>query len=279
MTAKITAQLVENATAKVLADASPRGHLGASQLGDSCRRKVWYSFRWAQFEDFSGRMLRLFNRGHTEESRLIRWLEMAGFRVQDSDPATGKQFNFSDPDTLDHFRGSADGICDALPDCPNRPGPFLLEIKTCNDKNFRSVAAQGVMRAKPVHYAQMQIYMHFFNLPAGLYCAVNKNDDTLHFELVDAAPHIAARYRETAKDIVFSELPPPRESNSPAWWRCRFCPFSAICHENAAPLRNCRTCQHSRPAPQGQWTCALFGPIPDKTAQAAACVNYALRAM
>lgn len=58
-----------------------RSHLGASQIGEECKRKLWYVFRWCFQEQFSGRMLRLFNRGHREEERFIEWLEGIGAKV------------------------------------------------------------------------------------------------------------------------------------------------------------------------------------------------------
>jgi len=58
-----------------------RSHLGASQIGEECKRKLWYVFRWCFQEQFSGRMYRLFNRGHLEENRFIEWLEGIGAKV------------------------------------------------------------------------------------------------------------------------------------------------------------------------------------------------------
>lgn len=60
-----------------------RGHLGASAIGNRCSRQIWYGFRWAYEEKHTGRLLRLFNRGHEEESRFARWLRTAGVEVQD----------------------------------------------------------------------------------------------------------------------------------------------------------------------------------------------------
>lgn len=60
-----------------------RGHLGASAIGTRCARQAWYGFRWAYQERHTGRILRLFSRGHEEEDRFNRWLRMAGVEVQD----------------------------------------------------------------------------------------------------------------------------------------------------------------------------------------------------
>lgn len=59
-----------------------RNHLGGSLIGRPCLRELWYSFRWARKPSFAGRMLRLFERGHLEEFRFVKYLKMAGFEIQ-----------------------------------------------------------------------------------------------------------------------------------------------------------------------------------------------------
>lgn len=66
-------------------DGGHRTHLGASLIGDECKRKLWYVFRWVKKENFSGQMLRLFNRGHKEEFRFLEWLEGMGCKVWTDD--------------------------------------------------------------------------------------------------------------------------------------------------------------------------------------------------
>lgn len=60
-----------------------RNHLGASELGEPCWRKLWYSFRWVKEEKFDGRMLRLFNVGHSAEPRFVSYLKGIGFEVKE----------------------------------------------------------------------------------------------------------------------------------------------------------------------------------------------------
>src|SRR5665213_1060398 len=71
-----------------------REHLGASIIGEECSRLLWYSFRWVKSPDFSGRMRRLFNRGHNEEEKIIHILFKLGFFVKEIDPETNKQYKF-----------------------------------------------------------------------------------------------------------------------------------------------------------------------------------------
>jgi len=86
-------------------DGGHRTHLGASLIGDECKRKLWYVFRWVKHDKMekegntpaenvanAGRLYRLFNRGHREEDRFIEWLEGIGVQVWADDLQNHKLF-------------------------------------------------------------------------------------------------------------------------------------------------------------------------------------------
>ena len=60
-----------------------RDHLGGSLIGRKCQRALWYTFRWAAREQFKGRMLRLFLRGHREEFEFVRYLRRVKINVRE----------------------------------------------------------------------------------------------------------------------------------------------------------------------------------------------------
>jgi len=60
-----------------------RPHLGGSMIGEKCERKLVYSFRWAKKPTHSGRVLRLFNRGHLEEFRFVAYLRRIGAELRE----------------------------------------------------------------------------------------------------------------------------------------------------------------------------------------------------
>lgn len=62
-------------------DEGPRPHLGASEIGHSCNKYLWLKFRWTFYKKHDGRMQRLLNRGHFEESRFVSYLEGIGCNV------------------------------------------------------------------------------------------------------------------------------------------------------------------------------------------------------
>lgn len=235
------------------ADDGIRTHLGASIIGGSCDRQLWYSFRWVEKAHPEPKMLRLWNRGHLEEARFYALLMTAGVQTWMNDPTTGKQFKVST--VGGHFGGSGDGVSYGVPDVP---GIYVLnEFKTHNDKSFQELVRKGVQDAKPAHYVQMNTYMKGMGLSWALYMAVNKNDDGLHAEVLSYNQQVADTYEQRAVYIIFSPAPPKGISNSPSWYECKFCDFKNVCHYNKAPARNCRTCKYAEII-NGGWACGHF---------------------
>lgn len=246
-----------------------RDHLGASIIGKSCARALWYDFRWATAVRHSGRLLRLFETGQLEEDRLVRNLRATGATVLDVDPETGRQFRVIAHGG--HFGGSLDALAYGLREAPKTW--HVVEFKTHAAKSFAELTAKGVVVAKPQHMAQMQIYMHLMGLTRALYMAVCKNTDALHIERIDADPAQAQRLLEKAGRIIFAQHPPARISEDPAWFECRFCTHHAVCHEGAAAAVNCRTCLHSTPV-EGGWHCARHDRALDAAMQRVGCSKH-----
>lgn len=241
-------------------DESPRRYLGASIIGKPCARQLWYDFRWVHFEDFDGRSLRLFETGHLEEPRMVQNLRDAGVEVYDVDESTGEQFGVIFHGG--HFRGHADGVALGIKDAPKTW--HLLEFKTHNEKSFSQLVKNGVATAKPMHFAQMQVYMAGMGLIRAYYLAKNKNTDELYGERLHFDKTVASDYIDRAERIIFANEPPLKISEKPNWYECKFCPYSDYCHGGATalpdpmPNANCRTCIHSTPQPNGGWLCELF---------------------
>lgn len=228
-----------------------RSHMGASTIGRECARELWYSFRWATAKRFDGRMLRLFNRGHMEEARFIALLLTIGCAVIQQDE-NGRQFRIEE--FGGHYGGSGDGMADGIPDLPAGVRA-LTEFKTHNDKSFKKLKEAGVREAKFEHFVQMQQYMRKMGLVVAVYFAVNKNDDELYAEIVPLDVNIADRYIHRAIEIIPLQQPPNKLSQSAGWFGCKFCDHRPVCHLGAPPERNCRTCEHSVPRPDGKWWC------------------------
>ena len=255
-----------------------RAHLGSSLIGRECSRELWYSFRWSTAKDFDGRMLRLFNRGHLEEPRMVALLQMIGCTVWQVDE-NGKQFRVSG--YKGHSGGSLDGVAIGIPDLPEGTA-CLTEFKTHGEKSFFKLLEKGVISAKWEHYIQMTDYMGKNGLGYALYMAVNKNTDELYAEIVTFDPMVYQRYLDRAKMIIDSTSVPPKLNNaSLGWYGCKFCDHSNLCHNpNSRPVKTCRSCEHSSVETGGRWICLLTkeGETLSEEKQLVGCPNYSFDA-
>jgi CRISPR/Cas system-associated exonuclease Cas4 (RecB family) len=234
-----------------------REYLGASEIGHECERYLWYSFRHCSAESISGRVYRLFETGDLEEVRLVRNLRDIGCEVHEVDE-NGEQFALSDH--AGHFSGHMDGCALGIPDAPKTW--HVLEFKTHNSKSFAHVSVNGVKTSKPVHYAQMQAYMHYTGMTRALYLAVNKETDEIHGERVRYDKEYAEALVEKARRIIVTNEAPPRPFSRKDYYVCRYCDARDICWgtpENALPIGkpHCRQCCHSDPCFDGyaRWWC------------------------
>jgi len=247
-----------------------RPHLGGSQIGAECERAIWYGFRWTTRVRHGGRLLRLFDRGQREEERIIAALRAIGVTALDIDPDTGRQWSMRDP--TGHAGGSMDGVALGLPEAPKTWAG--LEFKTHSIKSFGELAAKGVEKSKPMHWAQMHFYAGLSGLTRFLYVGVNKNDDDIYTEWVHIDPALSIRLIVKAERIIKSERPPVRISNDPAWFVCRFCDHKDTCHRQAMPERHCRSCLHSTPIADGKWRCERHGCQITTAEQKAGCEDH-----
>lgn len=238
------------------AEEGNRPHLGASLIGHACERYLWMTFRWVDSKKFPGRMLRLFETGQLAEARFTANLRRIGVEVHDTTP-DGKQWRVSD--LGGHFAGSMDGAGRGFPEAPKTWA--VLEYKTHNDKSFNDLVKNKVQKAKPQHYAQMQVYMGYTGMDRAMYMAVNKNTDELYTEWVHFDLAEFAKLKARAERVIKANEPPLRISNDPSWFVCKMCDFHEHCHGEKAPAVNCRTCAHATPIMDGdaRWTCEAHG--------------------
>lgn len=248
----------------------PRSHMGISTIGEPCDRKLWLKFRWAVSENFPGRMLRLFERGHREEAVIVEWLRSIGMEVKHV-VDDQKWVNFGS-----HVSGSADGIIyGCVPEAPEKA--HLLEMKTASEKSFKAMCKDGLEKANPTYYTQVQCYMLGLGLDRALFVMVNKNDDGIYTERVRLDKKFAQDAVARAQRIATSDRMPPPISTDPTWYQCSFCPAKSFCHESRRTTEvNCRTCLHSTATPEGKWTCARWGSEIPIDAQYAGCDSHAL---
>lgn len=233
-----------------------REHLGASVIGEKCRRKLFYIFRWVKLGNAPGRMRRLWNRGYREEPVIDNILSWMGFFVREIDPATDRQYKFSAVNG--HFGGSGDGIV-LLPWFRGDNDPrILVEKKTFAKKYFDALKNKGMKEATPKYWAQQCSYGKAFNLRYALFIAVCKDNDDIHYELNELDWNYAIELENKAKDIITATTPPEKISSDPNYFECKWCEFNTVCHWGELVDKNCRSCKMAVAVEKGEWFCSRF---------------------
>ena len=218
---------------------APRNYLGASRLGVACERALQYEYAGAPVDegrDFSGRILRVFEVGHSLEELAVRWLRLAGFELHNQ-KGDGGQFGFSVAGGK--IKGHVDGIITAAPASLNLSFPMLWECKTMADKHWKACVKSGVAVTKPVYAAQMATYQAYMDstIPGladnpALFTAINKDTQELWFELVPFDPALAQRMSDRAVKVILAteagELL-PRSFADPSHYECKYCSWQKRC--------------------------------------------------
>ncbi len=253
-----------------------RSHLGMSQIGRPCEREIWFSFRWAQQNNFDAATLKRFEDGHASELVAVRRLKMVpGIELHEVDP-NGAQFRFED--LGGHFSGSCDGAVLGILQAPKTW--HILEIKASEkwqdlDKAKKKVGEKAALADwNPTYYAQAALYMHYAGLERHYLVCVSPGARKWTSVRTEADPVHAEVLRAKAERIIFTDTAPNR-IGGPDSFACRWCDFAKLCHgAEVMAERNCRTCLHSTPERDGTWRCANFGHTLSKDDQVAGCPEH-----
>jgi hypothetical protein len=160
-----------------------RDYLGGSRIGEQCARRLAYEMTLTPVDDgkgFDGRLLRIFDAGHQFEDLTIRWLQAAGFDLR-TRARDGGQFGFSVAGG--RLRGHIDGAIVGGPDV-GIAWPALFEHKALKQSSWTDLVKRGLRQAKPIYFAQCQLYLAYMQLEVALFTAMNKDTQELYHEVV-----------------------------------------------------------------------------------------------
>lgn len=229
-----------------------RSHLGASAIGEECWRKLWYQFRWVKLQHAEGRMRRLWDRGHREEEIFEGFLLWAGFRKREIHEPFSK--------VNGHYGGTPD---DRWVIAWAQDFKLIVDYKTFAYDYFQKLKKEKLKVSNPKYYAQLCAYGAAFDVEWGMIFGVNKDNDEWYFELVKLDRNYAIELEKKATDIIYSENPPARINENPAFYVCKMCTtFNGICHSGEPIEKNCRSCVQAVPGEKASWICSKFGQIP-----------------
>lgn len=239
-----------------------RTYLGCSVIGHECDMHLFLSHRGLAKETREGRTYRLFERGRREESLFAKELGYAGVKVWDIETETGRQYSVSA--LGEHLGGHLDGLA-TLPENPNEI--ILVEFKTHANASFRKLVKHGMRKSKPMHYAQMQMYMALRGLTKGLYLAVDKDTDELYAEVVRFDREQAAADYRRVKSIITANSA-DKCASSESDYRCKMCALKDVCWNTNNSVvsidvnpccRNCRYATADIAHNGAKWVCEQDG--------------------
>lgn len=211
---------------------APRQYLGASRIGEDCERRLAYEFHMTEKDegaDFSGKTLRIFDMGHDGEERMAEYLRLAGFDLQTHTPE-GKQIGMSDAGG--RFKGHLDGVIHRGPKIAGLKYPCLWENKALGGTSWNVLQKNGLKKAKPVYYAQVQVYMGYHTLESCLFTALNRDTGEIYVELVALNARDCQTYIDRAVRIVKSANPEElgKAGKGLDDFKCKFCDYKKRCH-------------------------------------------------
>lgn len=230
-----TLQAVDREMERRAASQPRRSYLGASQIGEECERKLWYSIQpGIPRDDWNAQSLRRFEDGHRSEEVMINRLRMvAGIELHTVDER-GDQYGFTDLDGM--FQGHVDGLIRGLVQAES--APHVFEAKCVNEKKFAEflkvrakVGEKEALREWDyIYWAQAQVYMRYFDMNRH-YLVVMTAGARDHASCRTALdPDAADTLRDKAARIIRATEPPPRISERREFWKCKWCQFQEVCH-------------------------------------------------
>lgn len=222
-----------------------RKYLGPSAIGRDCQREVQYGYMGQPKDfDFQGKTLRIFDFGHKSEELMVDWMRTGGIILQDVNPKTGKQWEFTlNVGKEGKVSGHCDGIIKGIENWVQDGDiieeymhgfPCLWEAKSMKNSKFNEFKKKGVKQSHFGYYVQVQLYMAFMKLTDNLcwFTVVNKDTAEVWHEFVGYDAEVAQQYSDRAFEIITAtergELL-PRSFNDPSYFQCKWCDYRKTC--------------------------------------------------
>ena len=202
--------------------------LRASRIGTLCDRALFYSVAGAE-EMTTEKSQRIFEVGKVLEPVIVSWLRNDGWNVQRN------LFDSSNEGMSLRLEVNG-GTITAHPDCiisRDDSGFILADIKTMNDRSFRSLKRDGTVKSHPQYADQLTIYAqalrecgHYIEQLAIV--ALNKNNCEGYIDYFRFEPERYEVLKERAERI-FALDEAPKQGDRFQGWYCAYCGYSHLC--------------------------------------------------
>ena len=176
-----------------------------------CGRSVFFKFKNAPRAKMDARILRIFEHGeylHRNIFNILYRLKI-GVTTEVSIPAQAL------------VSGRADAII-----CVNNEN-YVLDIKSINSSIFRNLNAP-----KEENLYQIQLYLHYFNIPKGILLYIDKDQQELKEFIVDYDANLSDLLIKTFEELklkIEQDKVPQVLSDYPKNWQCSYCQFRQVC--------------------------------------------------
>jgi hypothetical protein len=263
---------------RALSEARRSRRLGASQIGQECERRLFYSFRWAVKEKHHAVTLARFEDGHHSEAVVADRLRMVPSVELHTHDENGNQFEYEA--CSGHFVAKLDGGIKGL--LQSLRTWHVWEHKCTNDSKFcelgRAIHKVGEKLAlkawDAVYYAQAVVSMDLAEMARHYLTVSLAGSRGMCSVRTDENPTFARILLNKASRIIFATQIPDKAFPATDY-RCKnLCPMYAVCHNGARADQNCRTCVNSEPVANGGWHCKKFDCPLDLETQDTGCVEY-----
>lgn len=200
----------------------PRTHLGLSQAGHPCKRRLWYQHHGYIGEQPEGRVLRLFRLGDMIEDAVIADLILAGIKHWGSQDEV--VFTQEGVRLVGHIDGKVLGLIEAPKTI------HLFECKSANKKKFEELLKKGSYAEwNEVYGWQVQFYMLGLKLRRAVVFVYCKDDSRLYMERIKLDREATIKKLRSVFEAITSPVEPDRKCPREDFYQAKFCPFQADC--------------------------------------------------
>ena len=200
--------------------------LRASKIGYPCNRNLWYSIHEAN-EVISEQSRRILQLGTVLEPVIINWLRNDGWNVR-RNPIDSSNEGISLSIEVEG------GSISAHPDCIISDNELIVaDIKTMNDRSFRSLKREGTIKAFPNYADQLTIYAKALsNIGISVnklaIVALNKNNCEGYIDFFNFEP-VRFEVLKNRAEFIFSCNEAPEQGDKFEDWCCDYCGFNHLC--------------------------------------------------
>ena len=202
--------------------------LRASRIGTLCDRALFYSVAGAE-EITTEKSQRIFEVGKVLGPVIVSWLRNDGWNVR-------RNMFDSTNEGMSLSLKVAGGTITAHPDCiifREDSGLILADIKTMNDRSFRSLKRDDTIKSHPQYADQLTIYAQALRecghqIEQLAIVALNKNNCEGYIDFFPFEPERYKTLKERAERI-FACDEAPEQGERFADWGCGYCGYAHLC--------------------------------------------------